>query len=162
MKKTLLALMVGLTIASVADAKIAEDRIAIGGIHPDHTISDVTAVYGKPVKAQTYGNVTYYDYASNGTTFQVMFDNGIVKNIRVVGNNGLATPDGLKIGSLKEDVVKAYGQADLYYLSKDAPKQHPDSEFFRYFSANGKNIYLNFEVRYGKVLNIDVATYVNH
>ena len=45
----------------------------------------------------------------------------------------------------------------MYYLGKDAPKQHPDSEFFRYFSASGKNIYLNFEVRYGKVLNIDVV-----
>ena len=106
MKKMLLALLMALSIASVADARIAENRIAIGGLYPGQTVSQVEAIYGKPVRVSGDAKTTYYSYnQSNDTEFEVCFRNGVVSHIRISGNNGIATADGIKIGSTKDDVL---------------------------------------------------------
>ena len=48
MKKMLLALLLTLSIASVANARIAENRIAIGGIYLGQPVDEVISLYGPP------------------------------------------------------------------------------------------------------------------
>lgn len=161
MRKILLITMLLLSFCSASFAKIADEHFAIGGIYAGQGISQVKAIYGEPVKTDGFQDYKFFEYGKNDTRFTIRFKSNIVDSVYVAGNNGIATVDGIKVGSTKEELLKAYGQADFYYLGRDAPKQHPDSEFFRYFPTSGKNIWLNFEVRYGKVLNFDISTFVD-
>ena len=158
MKKVLLALLLSLSVVSVADAKISEDRIAIGGIYAGQTQEQVKEIYGNPVR-KSQGEFWFYNQNEN-TKFEIYFENKVVRHVRTKGNTGLATPDGIKVGSSKDDIINAYGQPDMYEKG-GAFKAHPDSYFYRYYPTNGKTIWLDFEVRYGKVLRMEVATYEN-
>lgn len=157
MKKILLLMMLLLSLSSVVSAKISDDRIAIGGICAGQTPSQVQAVYGNPVRNS--GDYWYYN-KSDSTQFEIFFENNAVSHVRTAGNTGLATPDGIKVGSSKDDVVTAYGKPD-FLLQGGGNKTHPDSQFYRYFPTSGRTIWLNFEVRYGKVLKMEIATYEN-
>ena len=158
MKKVLLALLLSLSVVSVADAKVSEDRIAIGGIQAGQTPAQVVAVYGEPVSRS--GNDYWFYNKTGSTSFEIRFVNNAVHHVRTSGNTGLATPDGIKVGSSKDDIINAYGQPDMYEKGGGF-KTHPDSYFYRYYPTNGKTIWLDFEVRYGKVLRMEVATYKN-
>lgn len=161
MRKILLITMLLLSFASIAFAKISDEHFAIGGIYVGQSISQVKAIYGEPVKTNGFQDFRIFEYAKNDTRFTIRFKNNIVDSVNVAGNNGIATADGIKVGSTKDELLKTYGQADYYCRGIDAPKQHPDSEFIRYFPTSGRNIWLNFEVRYGKVLNFDISTFVD-
>ena len=158
MKKVLLALLLSLSVVSVADAKISEDRIAIGGIYAGQTQEQVKEIYGNPVR-KSQGEFWFYNQNEN-TKFEIYFENKVVRHVRTKGNTGLATPDGIKVGSAKEDIIKTYGQPDFHERG-GRNKTHPDSEFIIYFPTSGRNIRLDFEVRYGKVLNFDISTFVD-
>lgn len=127
MKKMLLALLLTLSIASVANARIAENRIAIGGIYLGQPVDEVISMYGQPYETRTDGNkVTYHFFKhavthSDGITSQIPALRVIVENAKVyyadVNTNGIGTkefntPDGIKVGSNIEKMMKAYGKAD--------------------------------------------------
>ena len=160
MRKILLITMLLLSFASIAFAKISDEHFAIGGIYVGQSISQVKAIYGEPVKTDVFQDYKYCKYAKNDTKFNIRFKSNIVDYVYVEGNNGIATVDGIKVGSAKEDIIKTYGQPDFHERG-GSNKTHPDSEFIRYYPTSGRNIFLNFEVRYGKVLNFDISTFVD-
>ena len=157
MRKILLITMLLLSFAGVTYAKIADEHFAIGGICVGQTPAQVKAIYGNPVR--TSGPFWFYNKTDN-TKFEIFFENNVVNHIRTAGNTGLATPSGIVVGSTKDDVVGAYGQPDLL-IKGGGFKTHPDSQFYRYFPVSGRTFWLTFEIRYGKVLNMEVATYQN-
>ena len=160
MRKILLITMLLLSFASIAFAKISDEHFAIGGIYVGQSISQVKAIYGEPVKTNGFQDFKIFEYAKNDTEFNIGFKSNIVDYVSVAGNNGIATADGIKVGSAKEDIIKTYGQPDFHERG-GRNKTHPDSEFIIYFPTSGRNIRLDFEVRYGKVLNFGISTYVD-
>ena len=160
MRKILLITMLLLSFVGVTYAKIADEHFAIGGICVGQTPAQVKAIYGEPVKTNGFQDFKILEYAKNDTKFNIGFKSNIVDYVSVAGNNGIATADGIKVGSAKEDIIKTYGQPDFHERG-GSNKTHPDSEFIRYYPTSGRNIFLNFEVRYGKVLNFDISTFVD-
>lgn len=81
-----------------------------GGVYLGQRFSDVKAIYGEPVSSRPgAGKGTIYSYGRNGTTFDI-FASSEVQGIIVKGNNGIATVDGIKVGSSVADVKKVYGE----------------------------------------------------
>ncbi len=127
MKKMLLALLLTLSIASVANARITENRIALGGIYLGQPIDEVISMYGQPYEIETRGNSRLYHFFKHAVThsdgitshipaLRVMVENAKVFYVDVntngIGTKEFSTPDGIKVGSNIEDMMKAYGKAD--------------------------------------------------
>lgn len=127
MKKMLLALLLSLSIASVADARITENRIALGGIYLGQPVAEVISMYGQPYETRTDGNKVMYHFFkhavthSDGITSHIPALRVIAENAKVfyadantngIGTKEFNTPDGIKVGSSIEDMLKTYGKAD--------------------------------------------------
>ena len=155
MKKILILSILLLLSAATANARIADERIALGGVYVGQSVSEVDAIYGKPAdisRSKANVAVMYYNYRNNGTNFHISFLNNIVTDVNVEGNNGIATPDGIKVGTPKEEVLKILGSPDGY----EKGAQTPDHAFLWYNRASGNFGNLFFEVRYGKVFMIAI------
>ncbi|MBQ7498323.1 MAG: hypothetical protein IJU00_10915 [Selenomonas sp.] len=95
---------------------ISFDRIAIGGIQPLTSTRDyVRSVYGEPdkiTKRPETGKFSDSDITETwdyGDSFSISFSNDIVYCLGVNGPNGLATPDGIKVGDSESKIISAYG-----------------------------------------------------
>lgn len=155
MKKILILSVLLLLTTATANARIADERIALGGIYVGQSASEVDAIYGKPgdiSRSKANAAVMYYNYRNNGTNFHISFRDNIVTDVNVEGNNGIATPDGIKVGTPKEEVLKILGTPDKY----DKGTQVPDSAYLAYNRASGKYGNLDIEIRYGKVFRIAI------
>lgn len=121
MSKVLLSIVViisSLFFSSICSAEIEPSRCAIGGIRIGSTKEHVQSIYGKPTSVQHY----YWIY---GKSFTIGFNehSNTCLEIFCNGNNGLATPDGVKVGMDASILHKVYGTEDLaakdYYSNDD-------------------------------------------
>lgn len=111
MSKVLLSIVViisSLFFSSICSAEIEPSRCAIGGIRIGSTKEHVQSIYGKPTSVQHY----YWIY---GKSFTIGFNDRTNACLEVFsnGNNGLATPDGVKVGMDASILRKTYGAEDL-------------------------------------------------
>ena len=159
MKKILLIMMMLVSVAAAASAKVADDRFVIGGVSIGQTMSQVETVCGEPVKTRSFNEFLFYEYGNDETQFVIRFRNGMADTVYVAGNNGIATLDGIKIGSGKKAIIKTYGEPDIHQRGTGFVS-HPDAELIRYLSANGK-MRMTFEVLHGKVINFDIERFVS-
>ena len=105
---------------------ISTTRINAGGIYPDQSVSEVVSIYGQPVSVEKeevragfrHTNVTY-KYGRFGTTFNVTFIGNRVSHITVAGNNGIATSDGIKVGTPLSEIKKLFGRPRVEEPRKD-------------------------------------------
>lgn len=96
---------------------ISPDRINAGGIYPFQSLQEVVSIYGQPVSVKKeeiragfkHTNVTY-QYGRYGTTFDVTFVGNKVMGVHVAGNNGIATSDGIKVGTPLSEVKRILGK----------------------------------------------------
>ena len=107
---------------------VAFDRIAIGGIQPMSSTQDyVRSVYGEPDKIKKMNktgksnDIPITETWEYGETFVISFAEDRVFNLVSNGPNGLATPDGIKVGDDESKVISAYGRKGKfgYWLRSD-------------------------------------------
>lgn len=95
---------------------ISFDRIAIGGIQPNATNDYVRSVYGEPDEITNRRGTKFYNEGDPdevwiyGKTFSISFSNGKVYSVISEGDNGLSTPDNIKVGDNETKVISVYGQ----------------------------------------------------
>ena len=107
---------------SVCQASISADRMSAGGVYIGQKIADVIAIYGRPVSIETkqciapFTHTEYtYKYGQYGTTFDVVASGksaatGNVIYIKVSGNNGISTKDGIKVGTSVSEMKRILGK----------------------------------------------------
>ena len=133
-----LALMLVLISGFSVCQAISGNRINAGGIYIGQSMSEVVSIYGKPVSSSSQQIVaghrhteTVYKYGRFGTTLNVIFDGNRVSFVLVAGNNGIATSDGIKVGTPVSEVKrilgpgrewKANGGHQISYEQDDPPK----------------------------------------
>lgn len=136
---------------------ISGNRINAGGIYIGQSMSEVVSIYGKPVSSNskeiTAGHrhtETTYEYGRFGTTFKIMFDGNKVNFVEVAGNNGIATSDGIKVGTPLSEVKrilgtghewKGNGKHQISYEQHDAPKGFARQSIIFYIENNKVKMY---------------------
>lgn len=98
---------------------IPPERINAGGIYPFQSLQEVVSIYGQPVSVKKeevragfrHTNVTY-QYGRFGTTFNITFVGDKVMSVHVAGNNGIATSDGIKVGTPLSEVKRILGKGN--------------------------------------------------
>lgn len=123
---------------NAATGTLADNQLVLANISYGAAIDAVRHSYGEPYEIdyeherQFNGSATVYEYKD---TFDLYVVNGIVQRIKVDDLNGLATAQGIKVGSTVDAVVAAYGQPNLtmgdHYIYKTAanPAVGLDFEF---------------------------------
>ena len=116
-----LALLIVLISGFSVCSALSTDRMTAGGIYILQPKADVIAIYGQPVKitkteivaGHRHTNYTY-EYGRFGTTFSICMRNDVnVSHIYVEGNNGIATKDGIKVGTPVSEVKRILGKPDV-------------------------------------------------
>lgn len=117
MKRFFSLVLMLLMISGVAVCHaISPDRINAGGVYPFQSLQEVVSIYGQPVSVKKeevragfkHTNVIY-QYGRYGTTFNVTFVGDKVMGVHVAGNNGIATSDGIKVGTPLSEVKRILG-----------------------------------------------------
>ena len=123
---------------NAAAGTLADNQLVLANISYGAAIDAVRQSYGEPYEIdheherQFNGSAAVYEYKD---TFDLYVVNGIVQRIKVDDLNGLATAQGIKVGSTVDAVVAAYGQPNLtmgdHYIYKTAanPAVGLDFEF---------------------------------
>ena len=123
---------------NAAAGTLADNQLVLANISYGAAIDAVRQSYGEPYEIdheherQFNGSAIVYEYKD---TFDLYVVNGIVQRIKVDDLNGLATAQGIKVGSTVDAVVAAYGQPNLtmgdHYIYKTAanPAVGLDFEF---------------------------------
>lgn len=125
---------------------LADNQLVLGNISYGAAIDAVRQSYGEPYEIDNEherefnGPVTVYEYKD---TFDLYVVNGIVQRIKVDDLNGLATAQGIKVGSTVDAVVAAYGQPNLAW-----------GDHYIYKTATNPALGLDFEFKHGFVEKI--------
>lgn len=132
---TLIVLLSAVCTAS----PIPENRFAIGGIAPNSSPNYVKSIYGLPSERKSVpsaeGGCIQWSY--NGT-FIISFVDNVVKNITVKANNGIATADGIHVGSTVADLKAAYGEPiRIRYIPDNNKVKH----MYYYYEMQGTPYY---------------------
>ena len=149
-----LLIVVGvLLISSVCFASISVDRIALGGISIDSSLKYVKSIYGTPIHINTYNNGQRWELKyGDGFLVQASSRSGenyeegtyYVDQVVVNKDNGIATPDGVRVG-MKESVIEStYGEPFSVH-------QRDGLSFYWYFDDSGKDKLLEFGVLDGVI-----------
>ena len=121
-----------------AAGTLTDNQLVLANISYGASIDAVRQSYGEPYEIEHEherefnGSATVYEYKD---TFDLYVVSGIVQRIKVDDLNGLATAQGIKVGSTADAVVAAYGQPNLtigdHYIYKTAanPALGLDFEF---------------------------------
>lgn len=132
MKKTLLALIAALCMGNICNAQISDESAALGGLTVGLPLNRVIQIYGRPQNIDQYNNLTY----GNGT-LKIMTNfksRQVIDRIYVTGNNGFATPQGIRVGSSLNQVIGTYGNPD---------RSMPN--LFAYISYSGRCLFLRHD-----------------
>ena len=152
MKKYWLLALLLLFPFDAAEAKLADERIAIGGMTPGSPEEYIVATYGPPTRKERsfYAprNEWIDEYVYGDSFFiSVLEKEKQVFRIMSLGQkNGLATPDGIAVGARFTDVIAKYGEPDLRQIDGD-------TDYFWYFGDSEKGN-LVFHVSFGYVTGI--------
>jgi hypothetical protein len=139
---------------NAAAGTLADNQLVLGNVSYGAAIDAVRQVYGEPYEIDNEherefkGPVTVYEYKD---TFDLYVVNGIVQCIKVDDLNGLATAQGIKVGSTAEAVTAAYGQPNLTF-----------GDHYIYKSAANPALGLDFELEHGFVEKIKCGVLDNH
>lgn len=131
---------------TAAPGTLADNQLVLGNISYGAAIDAVRQSYGEPYEIDNEherefnGPVTVYEYKD---TFDLYVVNGIVQRIKVDDLNGLATAQGIKVGSTVDAVVAAYGQPNLAW-----------GDHYIYKTATNPALGLDFEFKHGFVEKI--------
>ncbi len=115
MKKitVLLAFCLVFLISSLCSAAnitlLPKEQVALGGITIRMSKDAVISMYGQPVSD---GNFVL-KYGRYGTQFDIQYSTNAaawVHTVTVSGNNGIATPAGIKVGTPYSDVIRLLGK----------------------------------------------------
>ena len=129
---------------SVCQASISTDRMNAGGIYFGQSASEVVSIYGQPVntREETKFPGVRYIYGRNGTIFDIIFSNGIVRGVVVKGNNGIATTDGIKVGTPVSEVKRILGKPDKETANSLEYREPSNLRFINFIIRN------NFVISY--------------
>lgn len=131
---------------NAAAGTLADNQLVLANISYGAAIEAVRQSYGEPYEIdheherQFNGSATVYEYKD---TFDLYVVNGIVQRIKVDDLNGLATAQGIKVGSTVDAVVAAYGQPNLTMGDR-----------YIYKTAANPAVGLDFEFEHGFVEKI--------
>ena len=163
MKKVLAGILAGammlaggsVVVAGEASWMSSED-VSVGWIQPGMSMDQVRSIYG-PLKETT----THYDKHALGYGDTVKIipspDGATVKSVLVEGNNGWATPSGIKVGMNIDEVTKIYGDGSVNPV-KHKSHHMPGYTYYTYFPASNHMIYLTFAAKDGKVAYIKAGS----
>ena len=101
-------------LANSASAQIDAEGIALGGIVPGSNFQDVIAVYGQPWRLDE-------DEYIFGEGFRVKVSDenpNVVEKVVSTADNGIETPEGVKIGMKSSLIRSIYGKPDK--IDRDA------------------------------------------
>ncbi len=152
MRKPAALALLFLCALGTAEAKLADERMAIGGITPGATASYVESTYGPPARKEKSFYAPRGEWISEytyGDSFfiSVLDTEKTVFRVMTLGQkNGLATPDGIAVGAPFTDVIAKYGEPDLRQIDGD-------TDYFWYFGDSKKGN-LVFHVSFGYVTGI--------
>lgn len=145
MKKKIAGLLGALMLtSSVGFATLQNDQIALGGITPGSTLERVKSIYGEPTQIGD-------DEFQFGTGFIVEVkerDRNIVEKVVTMNNNGIKTPEGVRVGMNESAIESTYGRPDK--IDRDTY----DTEY-KYRSQDGKRE-MEFKVVNGVIVKIKV------
>lgn len=152
-KSLMIAVLIFFCLAGAgADARVADSRIAMGGINPGSTEAYVKRTYGPPKEVRR----TYYEprgqyireYNYGDSFFIAVLENsGTVLYMMSLGrHNKIATIDGITVGSTLEAVLAAYGYPDLRQIDGD-------TDYYWYMGSGDKGN-LVFHISFGRVTGI--------
>ena len=148
MKKKIAGLLGALMISSsIGFAAVASEQIALGGIVPGATMDEIIAVYGQPVQVDD-------DEYSFGTGFIVKVDDhnrNIIEKIITINDNGIETPNGVRVGMNESVIQSTYGRPDK--IDRDVY----DTEYkYRSFDKSRE---MEFKVVNGTIVKIKVEVH---
>ncbi len=126
-KKILPVLALSFAFSSLAHAAVQESEIALGGITPGVQAEAMYQIYGQPTRSvsEPRSTISYLYYGNTvevrlvpGAAFgyangQPEFDSKYIAYIKTIGNNGFATPAGIRIGIDEKTVYNIYGTPDF-------------------------------------------------
>lgn len=132
---------------SVCQASISPGRMNAGGIFLGQNLSEVVSIYGKPVSTQRIESLHKefrYQYGRYGTTFDITFNGKTVGKefviaINVAGSNGIATSDGIKVGTPVSEVKRILGKPDKENADSIIYKEHKQDWVMKMMRFNIKN-----------------------
>ena len=115
-----LLIVVGIfLISNVCFASISVDRIALGGISIDSSLKYVRSIYGSPNHIDSYAKGScwklkygdgFFVWASSRGGANYEKGTYYVDQVIADKDNGIATPDGIKVG-MKENIIEdTYGE----------------------------------------------------
>ena len=129
---------------------IPYEKVAIGGLQLGNTREYVKSIYGEPDSDETVENVLELvpvQVWKYGQSLMIHFANGKIQRIVVSANNGLSTPDGLRVGMKEYDIKKIYGE----------PFSTKHDGFYNYRSPNFDWLLIN--TQNGSVSKITIGTH---
>lgn len=170
--KFLAILAAALCAGSVAMAAVPDDSIALGGIVTGMTKADVEEIYGASEELIPYQYVRttgvytekigYGDSVVVWLTGQSASETPKVDGVVVSANNGFTTPEGIHVGSTKQEVLDTYGEPDIDYskyhntVSPTARKRNRQT--LTYKGANAFYKVMNFTLENGVVTEIGIGS----
>lgn len=140
---------------SLCQAAVSPDRMSAGGVYIGQKMTDVLAIYGKPISSDSedvhavFRHTEHYcKYGQFGTIFDVVIgsrlgqplETGSVIAIRVSGNNGVSTKDGIKVGTPIGEVKRLLGKPNSEtkeFLSYSEFDNKFPCQWMRFYTKNG-------------------------
>ena len=137
--KFLTALICGalMLTSSVGMAAVDGGKIALGGISPGMSETDLLNAFGQP----THRDGDDWTYKN----FKVEVERGIVKEISTTAQT-IITPDGVRVGQAAEALNSTFGKAD------SVDRDYNDTEYKYYSTDRAKKI--EFKVVNGVIAKI--------
>ena len=170
MKKILFVMVIVSLVATTCFAKIPASKIALGGLRPGVTLEYAESIYGKAK------NIPISSPSKAAPKFIYQFEESLYcwpgfVIIHSDANNGISTPDGIKVGSTESEMISKYGQPDK--IAPHPTVGHLDFEAYDYIATyyaseskwvTGKLnsnrdisfLIIRFYVKYGKIIYIEI------
>lgn len=147
--KKFLSVLCGAVMAFSAvtcSATVASEKIALNGVRPGMSASEVVRIAGQPNSKSHDGEKWFYK------DFVVEFDDDYPNAVEEVStkNNSISTPDGITVGQNDGILSNTYGAADYV-------KQKHNSVKYIYFS-NDRRQKMEFTVANGVIVEIECTT----
>jgi len=158
MKKLFLLCLIVMSLSSVCFAEIAQNRVAIGGIHWHDSLKRVKSILGEPTKilynkgsinGESPRDMSWIQYGKKFNVFFLVRED-VAVDIQT-SNPIYATPDGVSPGMAATTLTEVYGKADRV-------RQAHGGTLYSYFSktADGEYNVLEFDVRNGLIYQIEI------
>lgn len=171
--KILSFLTAAVCVGQCVMATVPIDSMALGGIVIGMTKENVESIYGpskviqpyrySPQAMRYFGEIGYGDSVALSMVGRDSSTAPIVELIVVSANNGFATPEGIHVGSPKQEIINAYGRPD-HDLSRGekygnviAPSIRKRNIQNLMYRADDRYVEMNFRLENGVVTEISIG-----